>query len=113
MAILVLSQFYLMSAFQLQSTAGGVSSQSSVIILLSILSLWVVLILSRPLDLTRVLIVLTCIGIFASVFVITFLNEFLGFVALSLNELLVSAALGLVGILGLEVIARSKPFNQG
>ena len=113
MAILVLSQFYLMSAFQLQSTAGGVSSQSSVIILLSILSLWVVLILSRPLDLTRVLIVLTCIGIFASVFVIPFLNEFLGFVALSLNELLVSAALGLVGILGLEVIARSKRFNQG
>lgn len=111
MATLVLGQYALVAASQHQSAAGGDSRQTSVILLLSFLSLWFVLILSRPLDLTRILLVLTCSGIFLGIFATPALNQFLGFVTLSQNEMLVTLSLAVLGILGLEAISRSKRLN--
>ena len=82
------------------------SLQTSVILLLSIASLWLVNVLSRPLKSIRGFIVLGCYLVFIAIFVISPLSNFFGFLSPQPLELVWSLALGFVSCAAIELLYR-------
>ncbi len=88
------------------------SLQSSVILLLSIASLWLVNVLSRPLKSLRGLIVLSCYLVFITIFVFQPISSFFGIVQLGGSELFWPLALGFISCLAIEAIYRLNRANK-
>ena len=80
--------------------------QTMVILILSISSLWVVNVLSRPLDLRKSLVGLSCYATFVLIFLVQPVKSFFGFAELSVNQTIWSLLLAVVCCMAVELIHR-------
>ncbi|MFM8927870.1 MAG: hypothetical protein ACKOFA_06750 [Rhodoluna sp.] len=81
--------------------------QTMVIVILSIASLWVVNVLSRPFDRWKAVMLLTCCLIFAGIFILEPLRSFFGFELLSATQSAWSIVIGALCALGVEITHRT------
>ena len=82
------------------------SLQTNHILLLSIAGVWIVNILSRPINALRLAIVSLCFVIFVTIFTAPWLSSLVGLTRLDLQECSITFAIGIASCIALELLGR-------
>lgn len=99
--------------YELETSSELASLQTNVVLILAITGLWIVSTLSRPLNRTKVGILIACYGLFALTFTVPQIAGFSGFVSLKTDQLGFSVAVALVICAVIELVHQKTVKSKG
>lgn len=87
-------------------------AQTGVSLVLSITGLWVLVTISRPLDISKILIISACYVVFGAVYLVPQVAEFFGFTWLGFEKMIVPIVISLLACALIDLVSRWDKNNQ-